>query len=165
MIIYLYGLPAVGKNFIGEILQNKFNFCFVDADKFLTPEMKKKLKKSKHFTPSEVLKYHAIIALKISKLKHKYSKLVISQASLKKSNRKEIKKLNPNIIFINVYADINTILDRIKTRKGYVTKKYVLYLVKYLEISKKDYCINNNKNTTVKKIIEQIEQIFIKICN
>ena len=40
MIIYLYGLPAVGKNFIGELLKERYGFYFQDADKYLPKEMK-----------------------------------------------------------------------------------------------------------------------------
>ena len=39
MIIYLYGLPGVGKNYIGEIFKNKFNFNFIDADDYLPINM------------------------------------------------------------------------------------------------------------------------------
>ena len=50
MLIYLYGLPGAGKNFIGEVYKNKFNFYFKDADEYLPEKMKNKLKKVEHFT-------------------------------------------------------------------------------------------------------------------
>ena len=43
MLIYLYGLPGTGKNFIGTIFQNNFNFVFQDADDYLPINMKNKL--------------------------------------------------------------------------------------------------------------------------
>ena len=62
MLIYLYGLPAAGKNFVGEIFKNNFNFYFQDADEYLPKLMKDKLQKGEHFTIEDVMNYHQIIA-------------------------------------------------------------------------------------------------------
>ena len=69
MLIYLYGLPGTGKNFIGEIFKSRFNFYFQDADEYLPIKMKNKLKNGKHFTKEDVCEYHHIIANKIFKLR------------------------------------------------------------------------------------------------
>ena len=76
MLIYLYGLPGTGKNFIGEIFKSRFNFYFQDADEYLPIKMKNKLKNGKHFTKEDVCEYHHIIANKIFKLREKHKKLV-----------------------------------------------------------------------------------------
>ena len=82
MILYLYGMPGAGKNYIGEILKKKYDFFFQDADQYLTKEMKEKLKNGQHFTIKEVEYYHEIIAYKLIQLKLKYKNIVVSQASL-----------------------------------------------------------------------------------
>ena len=149
MLIYLYGLPGVGKNYIGEIFKNKFNFHFQDADEYLPMNMKNKLKNEEHFTIKEVENYHKIIANNISELKLIYPNLVISQASLFKEHRKIIKKLNPEIHFIHIRSDINTINKRIKKRKGLVTKDYSDHLQKFLEIGTNDKFIENSSDTSI----------------
>ena len=132
MILYLYGLPAVGKNFIGEIIRDKYDFFFKDADIYLPNDMKIKLKNGKHFTREEVSKYHDIIAEKIYQLKLIHPRLVISQASLFKKDRAKIKELNPKVQFIHVKIEtLDTIIERLKKRKGYVTETYVKNLLKH----------------------------------
>jgi gluconate kinase len=121
--------------------------------------MKTKLKNGKHFTRAEVSDYHDVIALKVRELTNTYSKLVITQASLLKSNRDKIIKLNPSVIFIHVYADIKTINKRIEYRIGYVTKLYAEKLIEYLEVGDNDYEINNNQNT-IEELNQQIDIIL-----
>jgi gluconokinase len=161
MILYLYGLPAVGKNFIGELIREKYNFYFQDADNYLPQNMKIKLKNKEHFTIEEVANYHEIIAQKIFELNSKHENLVISQASLFIEHREKIKKINPEVKFILVSADLKTMLERIDQRKGLVTKDYATHLQKYLQISKNDNIINNNKDQTKETIIAQMEKMLI----
>jgi carbohydrate kinase (thermoresistant glucokinase family) len=156
MLIYLYGLPGAGKNFIGEVYKNKFNFHFQDADEYLPEKMKNKLKQGEHFTREDVKEYHYIIANKIYKLKKKHRNLVISQASLFIGHRQIIKDKNPLVKFIYINSDRNTIIKRLNHRKGYVTQKYMLYLEKYLEIDKNNDFINNKLNDDVDSIVIQI---------
>ncbi len=160
MLIYLYGLPGVGKNYIGEIFKNKFNFHFQDADEYLPMNMKNKLKNEDHFTIKEVKNYHKIIANNISELKLIYSNLVISQASLFKEHRKIIKELNPEIYFIHIRSDINTINKRIKKRKGYVTQEYSDHLQQFLEIGPNDKYIENNFDTTIEDLTNVIKDLL-----
>jgi len=160
MLIYLYGLPGAGKNFIGEVYKNKFNFHFQDADEYLPKKMKNKLKRGEHFTVEDVKGYHYIIANKIYKLKKKYKNLVISQASLFIEHRQIIKDKNPLVEFIYINSDRNTIMNRLNHRKGYVTQKYMLYLEKYLEIDENNYFINNKSNDNIDSIVKQIFKIL-----
>ena len=160
MLFYLYGLPGVGKNFVGNIFEKQFNFKFIDADNYLTENMKEKLRERKHFTPEEVSEYHKIIAFNIFEIKSHYSNLVIAQASLFKKNRNLIKVLNPEIKFIHVKSNYQTINQRIKYRKGYVDKEYSDYLQKFLEISESDLEIVNSNNDNQNYLIKQIKKII-----
>ena len=162
MLIYLYGLPGTGKNFIGEIFKSRFNFYFQDADEYLPIKMKNKLKNGKHFTREDVYEYHHIIANKIFELREKHKKLVISQASLFIEHRQIIKNKNPLVKFIHINSDRNTIISRLNNRKGYVTEKYMLDIEKYLEIDEEDDIINNKSNDTIQSIIVQILKIIKK---
>jgi gluconokinase len=162
MILYLYGMPGAGKNYIGEILKKKYDFFFQDADQYLTKEMKEKLKNGQHFTIKEVEYYHEIIAYKLIQLKLKYKNIVVSQASLFQKHRNIVKALNPEIVFVHINANIETILERIKKRKGYVTDTYAKDLQRYLQIGEKDCEIKNDSNTTEKDILQQFLDISIK---
>jgi carbohydrate kinase (thermoresistant glucokinase family) len=160
MLIYLYGLPGAGKNFIGEVYKNKFNFHFQDADEYLPEKMKNKLKQGEHFTIEDVKEYHYIIANKIYKLKKKHKNLVVSQASLFITHRQIIKDKNPLVNFIYINSDRNTIIKRLNHRQGYVTQKYMLDLEKYLEIDKNNNFINNKSNDNIDSIVMQIFKIL-----
>jgi gluconokinase len=160
MIIYLYGLPGTGKNFIGEIYKSIFNFYFQDADEYLPIKMKNKLKQGEHFTIKDVSEYHHIIANKIYKLAKEHQNLVITQASLFIEHRQIIKDKNPLIKFVYINSDRSTILNRLNDRKGYVTPNYMLDLEKFLEIDKNDDIINNKSHDNVDSIIIQILKIM-----
>lgn len=162
MIIYLYGLPGAGKNFIGEIYKNKLNYHFQDADEYLLDTMKEKLKRGEHFTREDVREYHLVIADKIYKLSEEHLNLVISQASLFIEHRQIIKDKNTSVKFIYINSDRDTILSRLESRKGYVTQKYMLALEKFLEIDNNDDVINNSSQDTDDSISKQILQIMRK---
>ena len=162
MILYLYGMPGAGKNYIGEVLKKKYDFFFQDADQYLTKEMKEKLKNGQHFTIKEVEYYHEIIAYKLIQLKLKYKNIVISQASLFQKHRNIVKALNPEIVFVHVSASMETILERIQKRKGYVTEQYAKDLRQYLQIGEEDFEIQNDLNTKKKNILQQFLVISIK---
>ena len=160
MILYLYGMPGAGKNYIGEILKKKFDFFFQDADEYLTAEMEEKVKNGEHFTIKEVEYYHEIIAYKLIQLKLKYKNIAISQASLFQKHRDIVKSLNQEVIFIHVSSDTKTISERIQKRKGHVTKQYAKDLQQYLQIGKEDYEIKNVSTTNDIYIINCIENII-----
>ena len=113
MLLYLYGLPGVGKNYIGKIFEEQFKFYFQDADKYLPFKMKKNLQRGEHFTKKDVKNYHYIIAKKLYHLSKKYNNLIISQASLFKDHRQIIKDKNPLVEFIYIKSDRDTIINRI----------------------------------------------------
>lgn len=165
MIIYLYGLPGVGKNYIGEIFKNKFNFNFIDADDYLPINMKTKLKNGKHFTKEEISNYHKIIAYNIFELKSLYSNLVITQASLFREHRKIIIKLNPETKFIHIRSNIDTINKRLKKRNGYVTQEYSDHLQKFLEVGTNDIYIENNLDKSMEDLIDIISDLLYNIIN
>jgi len=163
MIIYLYGLPAVGKNYIGKLISEKYNYYFKDGDDYLPTNMKNKLKNKIHFTLNEVREYHYIIARKLKELSYCYDNIVISQASLFKEFRNIIKKENTSIIFVNVVSDIETILKRIDNRKGYVTRDYAIHLQQYLQVDSFDYILENNStnNNILEKNIDNLLDTII----
>jgi len=49
MIIFLFGLLGCGKNYVGKIFE-EFGFHLYDADKDLTPRMKRAIAKQQAFT-------------------------------------------------------------------------------------------------------------------
>lgn len=155
-------MPGAGKNYIGEILKKKYDFFFQDADQYLTKEMKEKLKNGQHFTIKEVEYYHEIIAYKLIQLKLKYKNIVVSQASLFQKHRNIVKALNPEIVFVHVSANMETILERIQKRKGHVTEQYAKDLQQYLQIGEDDFEIQNDLNTKEKNILQQFLVISIK---
>jgi gluconokinase len=165
MILYLYGLPGVGKNYIGKLIAKRFNIFFQDADEYLPSYMKDKLKKGEQFTINDVEYYHQIIADKVKLLSNIHNNFVICQASFFKKHRDIIYNTvsKDKIYFIYIKANKNNIIDRLNKRGGYVTPNYMNEMYKYLEISNNDFFIVNNINNQDDDIINQCEIIFRKI--
>ena len=50
MIIILFGLSGSGKNYVGELLAKHFGFTHIDADQWLTDEMKQSIENKQSFS-------------------------------------------------------------------------------------------------------------------
>ena len=164
MIIYLYGLPGAGKNYIGNIISKNFNFYFKDADEYLPKYMKDKLKIQEQFTYNDVEYYHHIIAQQLINLSSKHNNIVICQASFFQKHRNLIKSklTNKDLYFVHINANKKIIINRLKNRNSCVTPKYMHDMCRYLQINQQDFQINNNYSSN-KQLIEQCNYIFRKI--
>ena len=52
-IIYLFGLPGAGKNYVGEVLRDVWGLEFADADEWLLQDMRESLARKEGFTPEQ----------------------------------------------------------------------------------------------------------------
>ena len=52
-IIYLFGLPGAGKNYVGELLRDAWGLEFADADEWLLQDMRESLARKEGFTPEQ----------------------------------------------------------------------------------------------------------------
>ena len=153
MLVILFGLPASGKNYIGEIFKKDFGFFFYDADDDLTPQMKELFAQEK-IIPDEILtEYVNHFIQRIKKLRKTNKKLVVSQCLSKDRNRKLILQHFPDAKFILVKARANIRSARSTSRAHIVNENLAKKVTKIFERPKiQHYTINNNKRRDQIKI-------------
>ncbi|MDC1184876.1 shikimate kinase [Alphaproteobacteria bacterium] len=160
--ISLCGMMGSGKSAIGKILANKLNYNFIDVDKMIEINAKKKIFEEdgeEYFRDLEE-------RITIDILEHKETIVSLGGgAIINKKIRNSIKKNSYNI-YLNVDIDILTKrLQNSKTRPLIYKKnlkKELIYLISTREkfYQKADLTIKNEKN-----IIETTENILEKIIN
>lgn len=119
MIIILFGPPGVGKNYIGNILKNYFDFFFYDGDELITGEMKSYIKEYKDLPERLAKKYIENKRKKFIELELKYPKLVLSEPLLQRPAQKYMFDMFPNATFIKITCPINLVYRRINERKDH----------------------------------------------
>ena len=160
MIIILFGLPGVGKNYIGDFLSRKYNFYFYDADKAMTPKVKELVKQNKIVCNRDREECFNIVVEKIHTLAQKHQNIVIGQALLKNKHRLFFAKKFPKAIFILVKAKLEIRRVRVVSRKHHVSEEYAKKVEHLFEKSTiKNYVIENSK-TGDNSIIKQLEDIL-----
>ena len=124
MLIFLFGLPGVGKNYAGEILRDHFGFYFYDADEDLTPPLIEAIHQRGPFPPSERENYFNIVIKHIESLQKKHENIVVAQALAYEDNRQQLKNHFPEATFSHITADTNIVNKRLLARDDWVDIDY-----------------------------------------
>ncbi len=161
MLIMLFGLSGSGKNYVGEILKNKFNYFFWDADEALTEEMKQCIKNKKSFTQEMRDRYFSIVIDKIKSLHNIYPNLVISQALYRNINRRQILSAFPDVFFIQIATTNELIIKRLRSRGDFIDEGYADLISKNFEEPSMMFATITN-NSDELSIIEQFQGIMNK---
>lgn len=159
MMIILFGYPAAGKTFVGEIIQKDFGFHFYDGDDDLTPEVKELIKQEKSVTDELREVYFQKVIEKLTGLRKKHKNIVFAQALTREKHRWLIKKHFPKATFILVKARAATVRKRLQTRKHLITQRYAEKVIKSYEKPKIPCTILINDGTK-EKIKQQIRNIL-----
>lgn len=168
-LIILMGLPATGKSFLANLLEEKFNFVKVSGENITYQLFKKTACTVKQY--ERVYKIARLLTAKF--LKNGYN-VVFDGTNLKKKYRKQIYevtnniqvrrfllwvKARPKIIFERIkkmninYKNQNNIRSRITVKKFDAFKKQLEPPTRR-EI--KTYIINNNGNSDICKQLKKI---------
>lgn len=163
MIVIIFGLAASGKTYIGKLLGNKTNFHHIDADAWLTNQMKNYVLEQKHFTLEMLDEFTQEIISNIEKLQESFQDIIISQALYRTVNRNAIMdyftKKNQEIIFIQVEVDDEVILKRLIARGDWVSPEYASSMKQYFQPMPEAFKLNNN-NYSDEEIISQFNSII-----
>ena len=125
-LIYLFGLPGVGKNWVGEQCASLFGVRFADADDWLLPEQHDALAAGRGFTPDMRDRYYAEVAARMAALKGGVgvvgggSGLAVGQATFKAQHRRAILAAHPEAQLWWVRTAEPTRMQRLRDRGSVV---------------------------------------------
>ncbi len=160
MLIILFGLSGSGKNFVGEILAEHFNYHFLDADTALPQDMRNAIEKKESFTQAMRDNFTHIIIKNVSELQAKHENIVIAQAFYKETNRDQIRRAFPNSKLIYIKADQSHIIERLKKRNDTIDVEYANKISRNFEepSSFLQDVIENNEDKEA--VIEKLKSFF-----
>lgn len=158
MLIYLFGLPAAGKNYVGQVLAEEFGFHFHDGDLDLTDELREAVRDGRPFTDPMRDRYFAVLLEVIGDLTARYPKLAFGQATFKERHRRLVLERFPQTRFVLVTADEEARLARLARGNNPVTVDYARRIVAFFEPPQHPYVelFNNGDRAAV---LEQLRGI------
>lgn len=132
MLIYLFGLPAAGKNYVGEVLAAEFGYTFYDGDLDLTPEMRDAVRDQRPFTDAMRDRFYSLLVSRIAELRCDHDDLAFCQATFKERHRRQIAEAFPDTVFVLVTADDEVRAARL-SRGNPVTIEYARQIAAFFE--------------------------------
>lgn len=133
MVYIIFGKAGSGKSYIGDLLENQFDFIHFDGDSILTEEMKSYIREEKTFTQSMVDDYVNKLSETIKNFYDYQKPVIISQALYRNKNRLELIENFPNIKFILANAKDDICYDRIEKRGNWVSVNYAKQIRSFFE--------------------------------
>lgn len=133
MFLYLFGLSAAGKNYVGRVLQETFGFTFYDGDLDLTDELREAVRKQQPFTEEMRDRYYAVIVQRIAELRRETRFLAFGQATFKERHRRQILAAYPDAVFVLVTADFSLRMERLRRGSNPVTAEYAQRIDQFFE--------------------------------
>jgi len=133
MLIYLFGLPAAGKNYVGHVLAEAFGFTFYDGDDDLTPEMRDAVRTEQPFTDAMRDRYYGLLTDRLAELTDRCPNLAFCQATFKERHRQQIAAAFPDVVFVLVEADEAVRMARLAQGGNPVTVEYARRIAAFFE--------------------------------
>ena len=158
-LLFVFGTPGVGKSFVGRILHHEYDFFHYDADEDLTADMIAAIKNETVFTDAMRQKYFDIVLQKTDFLLKRNEKVVVTQALIKESNRRQIFAALPEIRFIHVTAAVNNINQRLRIRDNWVSIEYANKIRTIFEEPEMSH-INIDNNRDKQHIMNQLDALL-----
>lgn len=160
MLVFLFGLAGVGKNYVGEVISKHLQYKFVDADIWLTQGMLQAIKNKQLFTQDMLDNFIDIIIDNTQKLMQENPQgLIIAQALYRQKNRIKIQNTFPQANMIQVSAEHDIIIKRLASRGDHVPPDYAQLISKYFEPPLNNIILDNNLSGK-SHIIQQINQLL-----
>lgn len=133
MILYLYGLAAAGKNYVGGVLEESFGFTFYDGDLDLTDELREAVRAEQPFTDAMRDRFYAVVVRRIGELREQVPFLAFAQATFKERHRQQILAAYPETVFVLVTADFDVRMARLQDGMNPVTADYAQRIDAFFE--------------------------------
>ena len=124
--IVLMGVSGSGKTAVGTRLAQKLHYEFLDADNFHPPANIEKMKHGIPLTDEDRIPWlqnlHREIATRLSQSKS----VILACSALKESYRETLREGLPQIRFVYLHVDKETLAQRLQQRKGHFFPKELL---------------------------------------
>ncbi len=146
MLIYLFGLPAAGKNYVGHVLAEEFGYTFYDGDLDLTPELRDAVREERPFTDEMRDRYYDVLIDRITALTLLHPRLAFCQATFKERHRLLIAAAVPDIVFVLVEAEEEMRVERLSRGENPVTVEYARRIAGFFEKPRHPHFIISNNN-------------------
>lgn len=146
MLIYLFGLPAAGKNYIGQLLADEFGYIFYDGDVDLPGEMRDAIREGRPFSDAMRDNFYDTLIDRISELRISNQDLAFCQATFKERHRERIAAAHPDIVFVLVEADEEVRVERLSRGRNPVTVEYARLIADFFEPPSHPHFIITNNN-------------------
>lgn len=138
MIVFLFGLPGVGKTYIGQLMEKELGVHYWDGDEALTDEMKLAVQNEQPFSRTMTAQLTSTLINKIKELSQEHRFVIVSQAMLRESDRKLFLEQFSDLHFIYVRCDPDQTSQRIAQRADFVTVSYLEKLIIAFEPHRKE---------------------------
>lgn len=125
-LVFIFGLPGVGKSYVAEILRDDLGFTIHNGDEDLPEPMRQALYQKSEITNSMRTDFVQSMILRIRQLLSKHSRLAIHQTLLKSFMRDALAKEFPQATFLLVESETNIRETR------YIDRKYFNLGIEYL---------------------------------
>lgn len=159
MLLILFGLAGVGKNFVGQLIAKHGSYYFYDGDDLLSKEMQEYIQLKKPFAQTMRDEFTNRMIDKIKALQKTHPNIVFAQALFKEKNRKQLLEAFPQAQLILVSSTPEMITSRLKKRNNWIDEEYAKKLQKEFDsptLPHKE--IKNNKGEI--EIIQQLATLF-----
>jgi gluconokinase len=118
MIIILTGVSGSGKTTVGRLLAREIGWTFYEGDDFHSEENVARMRRGTALTDEDRRPWLQAIRDLIWALLDREENAVIACSALKKSYR-ELLRINDEVVFVYLKAEISLIQERLKGRSGH----------------------------------------------
>jgi gluconate kinase len=162
MFIYLFGLPAAGKNYVGQVLADEFGFEFYDGDRDLTPELRDAVRHQQPFTEAMRDRFYARLVERIAELRLIYADLAFCQATFKERHRQQIAAAFPDVVFVLVQAEEVVRMARLREGSTAVTVEYARQIASFFEPPRHEHRVIDN-NGGREEVVRQLADLLAAV--
>lgn len=159
MFLYLFGLPAAGKNYVGQVLADEFGYTFYDGDRDLTDEIRDAVRDERPFTDAMRDRFYTLLIDRIAALRAGGADLAFCQATFKERHRALVATTFPDVVFVLVEAEEAVRLARLARGGNPVTVDYAQQIAAFFESPGHAHFIIRNEGSR-EEVVEQLRRLL-----
>lgn len=162
-LIFLFGPPGSGKNYVGEIMESRYGFYFYDADDDHTPEQQLAKKEGRPFTFEMRVRFYESIRPKIETLLVPHHRLAVASFFAYDVFRRDYLNHFPTSQFILLETDYETMISRIKRRppkEKKVPDELAILMINQFEPVTIPHLVIRNDDAQEEELLNQLDSIL-----